>query len=254
MRFTKVKNQGMILLFILFSFCGCKEKWDVLSESDRVILKRTLAHWETWVPAKKEEGSAPLMTFEELYQGLHSEEQDFLNRVRAIEPVKIEETKKIHFQKITGQTYEKNGKRETLGPQYLPQPVYRAYQRMMQAMQRDLGKNLLIESGYRAPAFQLYTFLYYLPHHAFSIVETRRWVALPGLSEHGNPQKQALDFINQAGVNGDDHAEDFEELEEYKWLQAHAHEFGFELSYPRATKGTTFEPWHWRYGDLRSIR
>ena len=248
---NKFQRQGVIIFLLLFSFYGCGKKWDVLSEQDRTVLQRVLVHWESWVPARKEEGSAPLMAFGELYQGLDPEGQDFLDRVRAIEPVTINEQQEITFKKLMGQSFYKNGKRETLGPQYLPGPVYEAYEKMMQSMQRGLGRRLFVESGYRSPAFQLYTFLYYLPKHEFSIVETRRWVALPGLSEHGDPAKQAIDFINQAGINGEERAEDFEELEEYQWLQAHAREFGFELSYPRGTQGTTFEPWHWRYKALK---
>ncbi|MDP3965873.1 MAG: M15 family metallopeptidase [bacterium] len=34
---------------------------------------------------------------------------------------------------------------------------------------------------------------------------------------------------------------------EYAWLAAHAHEYGFSLSYPRNNAHFVFEPWHWRY-------
>ena len=34
---------------------------------------------------------------------------------------------------------------------------------------------------------------------------------------------------------------------EYAWLAAHAHEYGFTLSYPRNNTHFVFEPWHWRY-------
>ncbi len=36
-----------------------------------------------------------------------------------------------------------------------PPPAYEAYVRMMVAMEQDLGKRLLVESGYRSPSYQL---------------------------------------------------------------------------------------------------
>jgi LAS superfamily LD-carboxypeptidase LdcB len=33
----------------------------------------------------------------------------------------------------------------------------------------------------------------------------------------------------------------------YTWLQAHAHEYGFTLSYPEGNSYYTYEPWHWRF-------
>ena len=119
---------------------------------------------------------------------------------------------------------------------------------MMAAMQTALGKRLFVESGYRSPAYQLYLFLFYLPKHGDSITETNKFVALPGYSEHGNPHRQAIDFINEEGINGEDHPEEFEALPEYHWLQQHAGKYGFILSYPRDnTSHTSFEPWHWHY-------
>ena len=118
----------------------------------------------------------------------------------------------------------------------------------MDAMKWDLDKRLLVESGYRSPAYQLYLFLYYMPKHGDSIVETNKFVALPGHSEHGYPPRQAIDFINEEGINGEDHPEEFEALPEYRWLQQHAKEFGFVMSYPRDNPyHTSFEPWHWHY-------
>lgn len=236
---------------------ACAKHWEVLSSEEKVILHRILTHWETWVPERKEKGSAPLMTFEELYQGLGPEERTFLDRVRSIDPKKSfgfqgdylgSLTEAIRFKRMEGQKYRKGGEEKTLPPQYLPLPVHRAYEAMMRAMEKDLGKGLLVESGYRSPAYQLYTFLYYLPKHNDSLVETGRWIALPGYSEHGAPYRQAIDFINEEGINGEENVEDFEKLPEYEWLLRRAKEFGFELSYPRAKKGITFEPWHWRYG------
>jgi zinc D-Ala-D-Ala carboxypeptidase len=136
--------------------------------------------------------------------------------------------------------------------QYCPKPVYQDYSRMMQAMRGDIGKTLLIENGYRSPGRQAYDFLYYLrKNHHYSLAENARWNALPGYSEHNDPVETALDFINQAGINGDSAgqtAEDFAALPEFCWLEAHARKYHFHLSYPRGNAlGVTFEPWHWQW-------
>ncbi|MBI1976669.1 MAG: D-alanyl-D-alanine carboxypeptidase family protein [Candidatus Omnitrophica bacterium] len=124
---------------------------------------------------------------------------------------------------------------------------------MMDTMERDIGKRLLVESGYRSAAYQLYLFIFYMPKHGYSIQETNRFVALPGCSEHGYPQQQAIDFINQEGINGEDKPEEFEALPEYQWLTEHAGEYGFVLSYPRNNdQNTSFEPWHWSYRSHQS--
>lgn len=231
----------------MISSCGRK---DAISPKEKTAVNRILKHWETWVPARKLEGTAPLMNFDELYQGLDAESKTFLDKIKNWKADGKLNVDSRYFHKISGQKYKKNGEDAVLPPQYLPRWTYEAYRAMMDEMQRDLGKILLIESGYRSPAYQLYTFIFYLPKHHYSIRETLQWVALPGHSEHGNPDLQAIDFINQEGINGDDEgqtAETFEKLPEYEWLQKRAHEFGFVLSYPRGGAETVFEPWHWRF-------
>ena len=252
-----------LFLSLILSAVGCAKRWDVLSMEEKILLHRILTHWESWVPERKKEGRAPLTTFEELYAGLGPKEREFLDRIRAIDPKKDFEFRGsylgspkegVRFKPVKKQWIQKGKKREELDPQYLPEDVYRAYKAMMKGMKKALGKKLLVESGYRSPAYQLYTFLFYLPKHRYSLKETAGWVALPGYSEHGAPHRQAIDFINEKGVNGEDNVEEFERLPEYQWLLRHAREFEFELSYPRGGKGVTFEPWHWRYTGRRLRR
>ncbi len=258
------KNVLWLLVFsLLFSFSACREEarksadsLSSLSQKDRATLTSILDYWETWVPDKKKEGKAPLISFKQLYHGLSAEQQEFLDRIRAIKPSDKDFDPLLSFEKIEGQQILRDGKPLILDIQYLPEPVYQAYEKMMAAMKEDLGKRLWVESGYRSPAYQLYTFLYYTPKHHYSIEETNEWVALPGHSEHGDPENQAIDFVNEEGINGDSDfgqtAEDFEKLPEYEWLQKNAEKFGFVLSYPRGHQSTTFEPWHWRYGGAES--
>jgi D-alanyl-D-alanine carboxypeptidase len=205
---------------------------------------------------RKQEGTAPLITFEELYTGLGQREVAFLEQFRRVDPEQVGGSSRrlpapaadTEFVRLKDQAILRDGKRIRLDTQYLPLAAHGAYRRMMAAMEQDLGKRLLVESGYRSPAYQLYLFLYYMPKHGHSIRETNRHVALPGCSEHGSPDFQAIDFITPEGVNGEDRPEEFEELQEYGWLRARAQEFGFRLSYPRGGP-SAFEPWHWHWEE-----
>ena len=69
-------------------------------------------------------------------------------------------------------------------------------------------------------------------------------VAFPGYSEHGDPVRQAVDFI----TTNDNDWRRFKKTPEYKWLSKNAYKFNFYLSYPKGNKdGIMFEPWHWHY-------
>ena len=63
-----------------------------------------------------------------------------------------------------------------------------------------------------------------------------------GYSEH--QLGSTVDFTTpQAGEN----LGAFDKSTGYLWLQEHAHEYGFILSYPKGNGYFTYEPWHWRY-------
>ena len=227
-----------------------------LEPTEVETLHRILQTLEPPISAAKQNGTANLLSWKALYEPIGLEDRIFLDAFRALRAETLGATSH-YFGELNSppelvpvgpQQIIKDSVPTLLDPQYLPRAVFDAYQPMMDAMQRDIGKRLLVESGYRSPAYQLYLFLYYLPKHDYSIKETNRFVALPGHSEHGNPQRQAIDFINQEGVNGEDHPEEFEVLPEYRWLQQNANRFGFFLSYPRDNPThTAFEPWHWHY-------
>ncbi len=229
---------------------------DQLAEPDRRTLEAILQDLEPVIKPKQQDGSAVLLSWDKLYAPLNQDQRAFLDAFRKLRGASLGATSHYFGEAgdsadlvpVGSETVLKDGVVTPLDPQYLPRPVFEASSRMMEAMTEELGRRLLVESGYRAPAYQLYLFLFYLPKHGYSIKETNRFVALPGHSEHGYPPGQAIDFINEAGINGEDHPEVFEALPEYEWLQAHAREFGFVLSYPRNNpQGTAFEPWHWHY-------
>lgn len=220
-------------------------------------LQAILQAVEPSITATKQDGTVNLLTWEALYAPLTEEQRGFLDALRALKGSELGATSHFFGEAaspdlvlVGPQHVTKDGAAQPLDAQYLPRNVLEAYERMMDAMEQHLGRRLLIESAYRAPAYQLYLFLFYMPKHDHSVRETNRFVALPGHSEHGYPPRQAIDFINQDGINGEDHPEEFEALPEYAWLQAHAGEFGFVLSYPRGNAlNTAFEPWHWHYQE-----
>ncbi len=228
---------------------------DRLTPEETTLHRSTLQALEPLITAKKQDGTANLLTWEELYQPLSPEQQAFLDAFRTLRGRQLGapshyfgEADRPDLVPVGPQQTVKDGVATPLDPQVLPRNVFEAYRRMMEAMEKDLGRRLLVESGYRSPAYQLYLFLFYMSKHADSVKETNRFVALPGHSEHGYPPRQAIDFINQDGINGEDHPEEFEALPEYAWLQQYAKEFGFALSYPRGNAlNTAFEPWHWHF-------
>ena len=227
-----------------------------LEPSETAALQAIMTALDPLIAQRKEAGTAALLTWEELYQPLDPDQRAFLDAFRKLRGSDLGATSHYYGESTGGaeivpvgpQTYDKQGTLTTIDLQYLPAPVLAAYRTMMEQMRADLGGELLVESGYRSPAYQAYLFLFYLPKHDLSITETNRHVALPGHSEHGNPGRQAIDFINQHGIKGEDHPEEFEVLPEFAWLQQHARAFGFFLSYPRDNPDhTAYEPWHWHY-------
>ena len=242
--------------------CGPASALNVerLEPSEHETLHAILETLEPLITESRQNGTASLLTWEELHAPLVPEQRAFLEEFRQLRGASLGATShyfgeaagKADLAAVGSQTILKDGADTPLDPQYLPAEVLTAYTVMMDAMAADLGKRLLVESGYRSPAYQLYLFLYYLPTHEDSIIETNRFVALPGHSEHGHPARQAIDFINEEGINGEDNPEEFEVLPEYAWLQDRAHEFEFTLSYPRDNPhNTAFEPWHWHYEGAR---
>lgn len=249
----------LILSFsLLLSSCAPTPDLDLLSQADQKRVNDILGRWEEIMPQKKNDGSAIRIDFDALYEPLMPEGRDFLDAIRRIDPRAA-----FSFQgrkqnttadcgelvALTDQWVVRQGRKGRLDPQYLPRQTFEVYKQMMEAMKTDIGKTLLVESGYRSPAYQLYTFLFYLPKHHYSLRETAKWIALPGYSEHGAPATQAIDFMNEEGVNGEDDVMEFEKLPEFGWLVANAGRFGFELSYPRGKPDITYEPWHWRHNN-----
>ncbi|MEA5594559.1 M15 family metallopeptidase [Rivularia sp. UHCC 0363] len=76
--------------------------------------------------------------------------------------------------------------------------------------------------------------------------------APPGHSEHHTGY--AVD-IGDGAVPATNLSTNFENTQAFKWLQANAARYSFELSFPKDNiQGVSYEPWHWRFvGDRDSL-
>ena len=220
------------------------------------LVQDILQTLEPRIRARETDATLATMTFEELYAPLDARQTEFLRAFQKFDPLKAGMKTTWHgiatgrekLRAIRGQQVLMNGKPFVIPVQVVPPRVFKAFERMMRAMEKELGRRLYIESGYRSSAYQLYLFIFYLKNHEYSVRETAHWIAFPGYSEHGNPRHQALDFINAEGISGETDPKAFENLPEYAWLLEHAAQFGFVLSFPKTNPGGVgFEPWHWRY-------
>lgn len=120
------------------------------------------------------------------------------------------------------------------------------YVAMRDAAAKD-GISLWISSAYRSnerqgKLFEQEVELYQKTYSTRSVAEAfaERSVARPGCSEHATGL--ALDLN---GVR-----DDFDQTPAFRWLDAHAQEYGFILRYPKDKEEVThikYEPWHYRY-------
>ena len=112
------------------------------------------------------------------------------------------------------------------------------------AQARAAGVPLVPISGFRTVEYQAGLFERSVTRHG-SEAAAGRWVARPGYSEHHTGL--AIDL----GAEPDPAADvdvSFEATAAFAWLQQHAEQWGFELSYPRGNaRGINYEPWHWRF-------
>ncbi len=122
---------------------------------------------------------------------------------------------------------------------WLDASAARAWQRMREAARAD-GVMLDAISGYRSHAYQLGIFARKRAR-GLSVEDILTVNAAPGFSEHHSGR--ALDIGTPEQLPAE---EAFETTSAFAWLQAHANDHGFHLSYPRGNPhGIVYEPWHW---------
>lgn len=133
--------------------------------------------------------------------------------------------------------------------QFVPKTPYDAFCELNRAMREAIGKQVIIVSGYRSPAYQMMVFLTFLhDEYDYDFKKTAAHAALPGYSQHGSYDSTALDIGSVDILPIPDDPVSFEQTIEFQWMQQHAKHFNFQLSYPRDnTSGVMYEPWHWQY-------
>ncbi len=110
--------------------------------------------------------------------------------------------------------------------------VYDKYVAMWNAANKE-GLVLLVNSSYRTLEDQQEEYNTYGDDYA----------SRPGFSEHQTGL--ALDIVTY-NIQGND----FENTDEFQWLQENAHNYGFILRYPKDKEhitGYSYESWHYRY-------
>lgn len=124
------------------------------------------------------------------------------------------------------------------GKQYLLSAgAYESYVKMSNAAKKE-GLSMRVVSAYRTEDFQRN--LYNNRLATTGKANADNYTARPGFSEHQTGL--AVDISSTKGT--------FEYTSEFKWLQKHAHEYGYILRYPKGKEwitGYSYEPWHYRY-------
>lgn len=106
--------------------------------------------------------------------------------------------------------------------------AYRDYEKQAELVENSIDK--LITAGYS---------------YAEAHWKTKQQLALVGVSEHHTGL--AVDIVGKTHQSLDEKQADTSEA---KWLEEHAHEYGFILRYPKDKENITgifFESWHFRY-------
>lgn len=124
------------------------------------------------------------------------------------------------------------------GKEYLLAGVaYEKYVQMADAAKRE-GLTMKVVSAYRTEDYQRNLYNYYMSTSGKTHADN--YSARPRSSEHQTGL--AVDINSVEGI--------FEYTPEFRWLQKHAHEYGFILRYQKGKEwitGYAYEPWHYRY-------
>ena len=118
--------------------------------------------------------------------------------------------------------------------------VYEAFKSMSNAAKKE-GLKVVANSTFRTYEYQEKT--YNSTKTSKGKTYADNYAARPGFSEHETGLAIDISTLNST-------ADNFEDTEEFKWLQDHAHEYGFILRYPKDKEyitGYSYESWHYRY-------
>jgi zinc D-Ala-D-Ala carboxypeptidase len=122
----------------------------------------------------------------------------------------------------------------------------------MVAAARSSGVILVPISGFRSVKDQEQLFFGVGAQRNQRPAERAALSAPPGHSEHHTGY--AVD-VGDGAVPATNLQTNFDNTKAYRWLQANAARFSFEMSFPKDNaQGVSYEPWHWRFvGDRNSL-
>ena len=128
----------------------------------------------------------------------------------------------------------------------------RAYREMVSAAQQE-GVSLTPISAFRTIDDQRYLYFDVKAQRGQAPSERAKVSAPPGYSEHHTGYAVDIGDANVPAVNL---SQGFDQTAAYRWLEANAARYSFEISFPKDNKqGVSYEPWHWRYvGDSDSLK
>lgn len=122
----------------------------------------------------------------------------------------------------------------------------------MNAAAKAAGIKLKVISAFRSIADQEKIFFEIKAQRKQAASKRAEVSAPPRYSEHHTGY--AID-LGDATSSAVDLKPEFDTTPAFKWLQANAARYSFELSFPQGnSQGVSYEPWHWRYvGDSDSL-
>lgn len=141
---------------------------------------------------------------------------------------------------------------------YVDERIADSLNKMIAAAKED-GVSLMLCSAHRSIDYQ--TQLFEKKKNEFMAAgkseseatqATASMINVPGTSEHHTGL--AVDIVTPEFQNL---IAEFDTTPAYKWLDAHAHEYGFILRYPidkQEVTGIIYEPWHYRYVGIEHAK
>ncbi|AFZ53560.1 M15 family metallopeptidase [Cyanobacterium aponinum] len=122
----------------------------------------------------------------------------------------------------------------------------------MQSDARREGITLVAISGFRTIDDQEYLFFNIKEQRKQETSKRAEVSAPPGYSEHHTGYAVDIGDGNAPATNLNTN---FEQTAAFRWLEANAAKYSFELSFPEDNlQGISYEPWHWRFvGDTHSL-
>ncbi len=107
-------------------------------------------------------------------------------------------------------------------------------------------------SGFRSVEDQQHVFFDVKAERRQNASKRAEVSAPPGYSEHHTGY--AID-LGDGSAPDTNLSQSFENTQAFKWLEANAATFSFEMSFPKNNRqGVSYEPWHWRFvGDRQSL-